>query len=56
MTKQQFLADLNLIWSNAELYNGKDHFVTKQAKILEEVVQNMLKGMIIDLFFCILIV
>jgi hypothetical protein len=43
LTKQQFLADLNLIWSNAELYNGKHHYITKQSVVLEEFVQKMLK-------------
>lgn len=44
ITKQQFLSDLSLIWSNAELYNGKDHYIAKNAKELEEIVQKMLKG------------
>jgi len=42
MTKQQFLSDLNLIWENAELYNGEDHYITKQAKTLQELVQKMM--------------
>jgi len=42
MTKHQFLSDLNLIWSNAELYNGEDHYITKQAKTLQELVQKMM--------------
>jgi hypothetical protein len=42
ITKQQFLTDLNLIWSNAELYNGKGHYITKQAETLQELAQKMM--------------
>jgi hypothetical protein len=42
ITKQQFLTDLNLIWSNAELYNGKNHYITKQAENLQELVQKIM--------------
>jgi len=42
ITKHQFLTDLNLIWSNAELYNGKNHYITKQAENLQELVQKIM--------------
>jgi len=42
---REFYNDLNLIWSNAELYNGADSQVTKYARTLDKLVQSMISGL-----------
>jgi bromodomain-containing factor 1 len=44
LARKRFLEDLDLIWSNAALYNGPTHPVTLQAEKLREIVVQLVTG------------